>query len=207
MPDLNRAELMGRLTFDPELRRIASGTAVTNLRMAVNRTWKDNNGEKREDKLFIDAVVWGGQAETCCNYLKKGSLVFVEGYLKMEQWDDKTTGEKRSKISVQADRVHFLDSRKDGGGEDQGEQRRRDDQPQQQGRSQPQRGGYAEQPQQQSRGGAPQGRGGGYGGQGRQTAPPVTQAEVDDDLDIPFARPIEFDSNEFFDDVINGGWK
>lgn len=185
MPDMNRAELMGRLTFDPELRRIASGTAVANLRMAVNRTWKDNNGEKREDKLYIDVVVWGGQAEVCCNYLKKGSLVFVEGYLKMDQWDDKTTGEKRSKISVQADKVHFLDSRKDGCGQSE---QRQDDHQQPQGRSQPSRGGYAEQPQQQSRGGAPQRRGGGYGGQGRQTAPPVTQAEVDrfNDDDVPF---------------------
>lgn len=198
MPDLNRAELMGRLTFDPELRRIASGTAVTNLRMAVNRIWKDNNGEKREDKLYIDAVVWGGQAEACCNYLKKGSLVFVEGYLKMEQWDDKTTGEKRSKISVQAEKVHFLDGKGDGGGHQ--ENRRQDDHPQQQGRSQPSRGGYVDQPQQQSRGGAPQGRGGGYAGRG-PTAP-MTQHEADED--IPFSRPSEFDSNEFFDDVISG---
>lgn len=185
MPDLNRAELMGRLTFDPELRRIASGTAVTELRMAINRSWKKGD-EWQKEVLYIDAVVWGTQAEKCCEHLHKGSSVFIEGYLKMEQWDDKNTGEKRSKIKVQADKVHFLDSKGEGGGHQ--ENRRQDDHPQQQGRSQPSRGGYADQPQQQSRGGAPQGRGGSYGGQGRQTAPPVTQAEVDrfNDDDVPF---------------------
>lgn len=187
MADLNRVQLMGNLTFDPELRRIPSGTALTELRMAVNRSWKSKDGEWQKESLYIDVVVWGGQAESCCNNLRKGSLILVEGYLKMNQWDDKTTGEKRSKIQVQADRVQFLDGKREGG-DDQGEQRRRDDYPQQQGRSQPQRGGYTEQPQQQSRGGAPQGRGGIYGGQGRQTAPPVTQAEVDrfNDDDVPF---------------------
>jgi single-strand DNA-binding protein len=116
MPDLNRVQLMGRLTFDPELRRIPSGTAVTELRMAVNRSWQGRDGDRREEVLYIDVTVWDRQAETCCQALRKGSLIFVEGSLKMDQWDDKTTGEKRSKIRVQADRVQFLDSRRDGGG-------------------------------------------------------------------------------------------
>ena len=116
MPDLNRVQLMGRLTFDPELRRIPSGTAVTELRMAVNRSWQGRDGERREEVLYIDVTAWDRQAETCCQILHKGSLIFVEGSLKMDQWEDKTTGEKRSKIRVQADRVQFLDSRRDGGG-------------------------------------------------------------------------------------------
>ena len=116
MPDLNRVQLMGRLTFDPELRRIPSGTAVTELRMAVNRSWQGRDGDRREEVLYIDVTAWDRQAETCCQILRKGSLIFVEGALKMDQWDDKTTGEKRSKIRVQADRVQFLDSRRDGGG-------------------------------------------------------------------------------------------
>ncbi|MDG3006718.1 single-stranded DNA-binding protein [Paludisphaera mucosa] len=116
MPDLNRVQLMGRLTFDPELRRIPNGTAVSELRMAVNRSWQGRDGERREEVLYIDVTVWDRQAETCCQILRKGSLVFVEGSLKMDQWDDKTTGEKRSKVRVQADRVQFLDSRRDGGG-------------------------------------------------------------------------------------------
>jgi single-strand DNA-binding protein len=116
MPDLNRVQLMGRLTFDPELRRIPSGTAVTELRMAVNRSWQGRDGERREEVLYIDVTAWDRQAETCCQILHKGSLIFVEGALKMDQWDDKSTGEKRSKIRVQADRVQFLDSRRDGAG-------------------------------------------------------------------------------------------
>ncbi len=117
MPDLNKVFLMGRLTFDPELRRTSGGTAVTELRMATSRSWSGRDGERREETLFIDVTVWDRQAETCCQYLRKGSAVHVEGYLKMDTWDDKTTGEKRSKIKLQADRVQFLDSRRGEGGE------------------------------------------------------------------------------------------
>jgi single-strand DNA-binding protein len=117
MADLNKVFLMGNLTFDPELRRTPSGTAVTELRMAVNRAWTGRDGERREDTLFIDVTVWDRRAETCCQYLRKGSLIHVEGSLRMDAWDDKTTGEKRSKVRVQADRVQFLDSRRGEGGE------------------------------------------------------------------------------------------
>src|SRR4051795_6933580 len=120
MADLNKVFLMGRLTFDPELRRTPSGTAVTELRMATSRSWSGRDGERREETLFIDVTVWDRQAETCCQYLRKGSGIHVEGYLKMDTWDDKTTGEKRSKIRVQADRVQFLDSRRGDGGGDAG---------------------------------------------------------------------------------------
>ena len=117
MADLNRVFLMGRLTFDPELRRTPSGTAVTELRMATNRSYQGRDGERKEETLFIDVTVWDRQAETCCQYLKKGSAVHVEGSLRMDTWEDKNTGEKRSKIRVRADRVQFLDSRRaDSGG-------------------------------------------------------------------------------------------
>jgi single-strand DNA-binding protein len=112
MPDLNKVFLMGRLTFDPELRRTTTGTAVTELRMATNRSWAGRDGERREETLFIDVTVWDRQAENCCQYLRKGSALHVEGSLRMDTWDDKTTGEKRSKIRVHADRVQFLDSRR-----------------------------------------------------------------------------------------------
>lgn len=115
MADLNKVFLMGRLTFDPELRRTPSGSAVTELRLATTRSWSGRDGERREETLFIDVTVWERQAETCCQYLKKGSAVHVEGSLKMDTWDDKTTGEKRTKIKVQADRVQFLDSRRSDG--------------------------------------------------------------------------------------------
>lgn len=117
MADLNKVFLMGRLTFDPELRRTPGGTAVADLRMATSRSWTGRDGERREDTLFIDVTVWDRQAENCCQYLRKGSAIHVEGSLKMDTWTDKNTSEKRSKISVTADRVQFLDSRKgDSGG-------------------------------------------------------------------------------------------
>ncbi len=116
MAQLNKVFLMGNLTRDPELRYTPSGSAVTDLGLAVNRSWTGKDGERKEETLFIDVVVWDRQAETCCQYLKKGRPIHVEGSLKMESWDDKTTGEKRSKIKVLADRVQFLDRRDDSGG-------------------------------------------------------------------------------------------
>ena len=104
MADLNKVFLMGRLTFDPELRRTPSGAAVTELRLATSRSWAGRDGERQEETLFIDVTVWDRQAETCCQYLKKGRAVHVEGYLKMDSWEDKNTGEKRSKVKVQAER-------------------------------------------------------------------------------------------------------
>jgi single-strand DNA-binding protein len=115
MADLNKVFLMGRLTFDPELRYAPSGSAVTELRLAINRSWTGRDGERKEETLFIDVTVWDRQAETCCQYLKKGSSVHIEGALKMDAWDDKSTGEKRTKVKVQAERVQFLDRRGEGG--------------------------------------------------------------------------------------------
>jgi single-strand DNA-binding protein len=112
MADLNRVFLMGRLTFDPELRRTPGGTAVTELRLATSRAWQSRDGDRREETLFVDVTVWDRQAENCCQFLRKGSTVHVEGSLKMDTWEDKNTGEKRSKIRVHADRVQFLDSRR-----------------------------------------------------------------------------------------------
>jgi single-strand DNA-binding protein len=112
MADLNKVFLMGRLTFDPELRRTPGGTAVTELRLATTRTWAGRDGERREETLFIDVTVWDRQAENCCQFLRKGSSVHIEGGLRMDTWDDKNTGEKRSKVKVTADRVQFLDSRR-----------------------------------------------------------------------------------------------
>lgn len=118
MADLNKVFLMGRLTHDPELRYTPNGSAVADLRLATSRVYNTKDGDRREEKLFIDVTVWNRQAENCCQYLKKGRPVHVEGYLKMDSWDDKSTGEKRTKIKVEADRVQFLDGRRDddGGG-------------------------------------------------------------------------------------------
>ena len=117
MADLNKVFLMGNLTFDPELRRTPNGSAVSELRMATTRRWSGRDGERREETLFIDVTVWERQAENCCQFLRKGSLIHVEGSLRMDTWEDKNTGEKRSKIRVHADRVQFLDTRRsDAGG-------------------------------------------------------------------------------------------
>ena len=108
MASLNKVLLMGNLTQDPELRRIPSGTAVSTLRLAVSETFQTKGGEKVERTVFLDVDVWDRQAETCSQYLSKGSPVFVEGRLQLDSWDDKETGQKRSRLKVRADRVQFL---------------------------------------------------------------------------------------------------
>ncbi len=107
MTDLNRVFLIGNLTRDPEVRYIPSGTAVADLQMAINRKYKTAAGEIKEDTCFVGVVTWGRQAETAGEYLKKGSLIMVEGSLRYEQWE--SNGEKRNRIKVNADRVQFLD--------------------------------------------------------------------------------------------------
>jgi len=111
MSTLNRVFLMGNLTRDPEVRYTPSGTAVGDLGLAVNETYKNKAGETVENTVFVDIEVWARQAETCAEYLYKGSPVFVEGRLKLDQWENQQ-GEKRSKIRVRADRVQFLGSSK-----------------------------------------------------------------------------------------------
>ena len=92
MASLNKVMLIGNLTQDPEVRRTSSGTAVSTLRLAVNESYQSKTGERVEKTLFLDVDVWDRQAETCQQYLSKGSPVFVEGRLQMDQWDDKETG-------------------------------------------------------------------------------------------------------------------
>jgi single-strand DNA-binding protein len=107
MASYNKVLLMGNLTKDPELRYTPQGTAVVNLRMAVNRKYRSREQELKEEVCFITAVVWNKQAETCNQYLHKGSGVFVEGRLQSRSWED-NTGAKRSVIEVRAERVQFM---------------------------------------------------------------------------------------------------
>lgn len=107
MASYNKVLLMGNLTKDPELRYTPQGAAVANLRLAVNRRYRDKNQELKEEVCFITAVVWNKQAETCNQYLHKGSSVFVEGRLASRSWED-NTGAKRNVIEVKAERVQFL---------------------------------------------------------------------------------------------------
>ena len=109
MADLNRVTLAGRLTRDPEVRYTPSGVAVSDLGFAVSDVYRNREGEQVEQTCFVDIVVWGRQAETCGEYLSKGSPVLVEGRLQFDQWENKQ-GEKRSKLRVRAARVQFLGS-------------------------------------------------------------------------------------------------
>lgn len=107
MASYNKVLLMGNLTKDPELRYTPSGTAVANLRLAVNRKYRTKEQELKEEVCFITAVVWNKQAETCNQYLHKGSSVFVEGRLQSRSWED-NAGAKRSVVEVRAERVQFM---------------------------------------------------------------------------------------------------
>lgn len=108
MASYNKVLLMGNLTRDPELRYTPGGTAAAKLGMACNRRYTTAQGEDREEVCFVDVEVLGKQAESCKNYLHKGNPVFVEGRLRLDTWDDKATGQKRSRLCVQAERVQFL---------------------------------------------------------------------------------------------------
>jgi single-strand DNA-binding protein len=112
---LNKAILIGNLTRDPELTAISSGQKVCKFGVATNRVWKDKNGAKQESVVFHNIVVWGRQAETSAQYLKKGQQVMVEGRIDTRSWDDKTSGEKKYRTEIVADRVQF-GSKGSGGG-------------------------------------------------------------------------------------------
>jgi single-strand DNA-binding protein len=113
---LNKALLFGNLTRDPELRALPSGMNVCNFSIATNRTYKDRDGKKQEQTDFHNIVVFGRQADTVAQYLKKGSSVFVEGRMQTRSWDDKTSGEKKYRTEVVADRVQFGPKGSGGGG-------------------------------------------------------------------------------------------
>lgn len=118
MPNLNKVMLIGNLTRDVELRTIPSGKQVAQIGLAINHSWTSPDGEKREEVTFVDCEAWGKQAEVMHKYLAKGRPVFIEGRLKLDTWDDKESGQKRSKMRVVVENFQFLDSgnRSGGGG-------------------------------------------------------------------------------------------
>jgi single-strand DNA-binding protein len=115
MASFNKVILLGNLTRDPEIRYTPKGTAVTELGMAVNRVYTAENGEKREDTTFVDVTLWGRTAEIAGEYLKKGRPVFIEGRLQLDTWDDKQSGQKRSKLKVVGEGLQLLGGRPGGG--------------------------------------------------------------------------------------------
>src|SRR5689334_4136209 len=110
MANFNKVILAGNLTRDPEVRYTPKGTAIAKLGMAINRTWKTDTGETKEEVTFVDIDSFGRQAEVISQYLKKGRPVLVEGRLKLDQWDDKQSGQKRSRLGVVLESFSFLDS-------------------------------------------------------------------------------------------------
>ena len=110
MANFNRVILAGNLTRDPELKYTPKGSAVARIGMALNRTWKTETGEQREEVTFVDVEAWGRQAEVIAQYLKKGRPLLVEGRLKLDQWEDKNTHQKQSKLKVVLEAFSFLDS-------------------------------------------------------------------------------------------------
>ena len=108
MAYLNKVFLIGNLTRNPELRVTPKGTAICSFSLAVNRTYRDEGGNAREEVTYVDIEAWGKQAELCSKYLAKGSPCMVEGRLRLDSWEDKQSGNKRSKLKVVLDNVQFL---------------------------------------------------------------------------------------------------
>lgn len=172
MANLNKVMLIGNLTRDPEIKYTPKGTAVADIGLAVNRIYSSESGEKREEVTFIDVTLWGRTAEIAGEYLKKGRPVYIEGRLQLDTWDDKQTGQKRSKLKVVGEGLQLLGSR-DGGGSG---------------------GGGGEGEREYSDGGGSFQRSGGSGGKpaskfnkpaAQKPAPSEPELEADED-DIPF---------------------
>jgi len=109
MANYNKVILIGNLTRDPELRYTPKGTAVAKIGVAVNRSWRTESGETKEEVTFVDVDAFGRQAETLGQYMKKGRPIMIEGRLKYDTWEDKQTNQKRSKLGVVMESFQFLD--------------------------------------------------------------------------------------------------
>lgn len=114
MSSFNKVILLGNLTRDPELRYTPKGSAIAKIGMAVNRKWRSETGEEKEEVAFVDVDFFGKQAENIGQYMRKGSQMLVEGRLKLDQWDDKASGQKRSRLTVVGETCQFIGSRQQG---------------------------------------------------------------------------------------------
>lgn len=113
MSTVNKVMLLGNLTREPELRYTPKGTAVAELGMALNRVRSGDNGEKIEEVTYVDVTLWGRTAELAGQYLAKGRSVFIEGRLQMDSWDDKETGQKRTKLKIVGENMQFIGVKQD----------------------------------------------------------------------------------------------
>nr|MDP9175989.1 single-stranded DNA-binding protein [Planctomycetota bacterium] len=116
MASVNRVILVGNLTRDPQMKYLPSQTAVVEFGLAMNRKFRTATGEDREEVCFVDCSAFGRQAEVINQYCQKGKLIFVEGRLKLDQWEDKQGGGKRSKLTVVVENFQFLSGGREGGG-------------------------------------------------------------------------------------------
>jgi single-strand DNA-binding protein len=164
MANLNKVMIIGNVTRDPEIKYTPKGSAVTDLGIAVNRVYTPEGGEKREETTFVDVTLWGRQAEIAGEYCKKGRSIYIEGRLQLDSWEDKTSGQKRSKLRVVGENFQLLGPRPGGGGggHSGGEEE------------------YSERPPRREQ--SSSGQGGGGFSRGSNTAP---QPPIEED-DIPF---------------------
>ena len=116
MASVNKVIIIGNCTRDPELRYTPKGTAVTDLGLAMNRSFSSDGGERREETTFVDVTLWGRTAEIAKEYLTKGRQVYIEGRLQMDSWEDKSSGQKRTKLKIVGEQMTLLGSREGGGG-------------------------------------------------------------------------------------------
>ncbi len=117
MASFNKVILVGNLTRDPQVRYTTGGTAVTDIGLAINSQWFDKqSNQRKEETTFVDVTLWGRQAEVAGEYLSKGRPVLIEGRLQLDQWDDKDTGQKRSRLKVVCENMQMLGSKGEGGG-------------------------------------------------------------------------------------------
>ncbi len=121
MANYNKVLLMGNITRDIELRNLPSGNSVATIGLAVNRRWRDQqSGETREEVTFVDCEAFGKTAENIAKFFSKGRPIFLEGRLRLDSWQDKTDGSKRSKLRVVVDSFEFVGSKPGGAGDEGG---------------------------------------------------------------------------------------
>ena len=188
MANLNKVMLIGNLTADPEVRPTQSGVPLTELRLAVNRVLNSRNeGERREETTFLDITCWNRTAEVAAQYLAKGRSVYIEGRLQQDTWEDKQTGQRRSRIRVVAENLQILarrDTNQQGGGNNYGNG-----------------GGYQQRSNNYNNGGGYQQRSNNYGNGGGYQQPQAQQAPPPQAQQAPQAQPPAPMPNEGEDDI------
>ena len=186
MANLNKVMLIGNLTRDPEIKYTPKGSAIAELGLAINRYYTTESGEKKEETTFVDVTLWGRQAEIAKEYLGKGKPVYIEGRLQLDTWDDKQTGQKRSKLRVTGEQMQLLGARGEGGTSGGGGSFSGGKESQGGGDEYDQRPPRSQPPQQRNSGGGAYQQAGGAQRGGGKPQPAAASQEVEEDDDIPF---------------------